>query len=254
MNKNTLDFYAYQKVKNEINSNVKTNSIRKKTVDEDILKIPRQSKKVSQSNSNKRYLTPLSSRYQAESFDNNKNFSRVSTDLNQNSNLNQYIYQGNNKSGKDNDASYYKNLYIQTKNNLNKEKQKNEENQKNLMNFSKENNILKEKINNLTAQLDRLINLVELSNNQKLKKQDEINKLKSQIDSLMKNNNLIQLKNNQEKESLANTIKQLNSDNKNTHMTIKNYQNQLEKMNQDSLNEINKLKEQIISLNKNLTL
>ena len=253
-NTNTLDFYTYQKVKNEIDPNIKTNSLRKKTVDEDIIKIPRKSKKVSECNSNKRYLTPLSSRYQADSFDNNKNFSRVSTDLNQNSNLNQYIYQGNNKSGKDNDASYYKNLYIQTKNNLNKEKQKIEENHRNLINFSNENNILKEKINNLTTQLDRLINLVELSNNQKLKKQDEIKKLNSQIDSLKKNNNIIKLKNNQEKENLANTIEQLNSDNRNTHITIKNYKNQLEKMNQESFKEINKLKEQIVSLNKNLTL
>ena len=226
MNKNNLDFYTYQKVKKEINPNFKTNSIRKKTVDEDIIKIPRKSKKVSQRNSNKRYLTPLSSRYQAETY-NNKTFSRVGTDLSQNSSLNQYIYQGNNRPEKDNDASYYKNLYIQTKNNLNKEKQKNEENQKNIINFSKENNILKEKLNNLTVQLDRLINLVELSNNQKLKKQDEINKLNNQIDSLMKNNNLMQLKNNQEKENLANTIKQLNSDNKNTNIKIKNYKNQI---------------------------
>ena len=37
MNKNNLDFYTYQKVKKEINPNFKTNSIRKKTVDEDIM-------------------------------------------------------------------------------------------------------------------------------------------------------------------------------------------------------------------------
>ena len=201
MNKNFLEYYTLQKGNNELYSHSKTNSIRKKTEGEEIVKLPQKTKKISENNSNKRYNTPLSMRYQVQSYDINQgtsaSFSCVGTDLNQNSNINQYLYQEKPQKEKDNDASYYKNLYIQTKNNLNKEKQKNEEIQRNLMNYSnlvKENNMLKEKINNLTNQLDRLINLVEKSNIQNKNnlniKQDEINKLNSKIESLMKNNSL----------------------------------------------------------------
>ena len=269
-NNNFIEYYAIQKGNNEQynHSNITTNSNRRKVkVEEDYNNISKNPKKNIE-NFNKRFNTPLTYRYQNQSYDNKINntttFARGPLDMNPNINPNsnqfQYQYQEKTQSEneRDNDASYYKNLYMQTKNNLNKEKQKNEENSIRISELTKENNMLKEKINGLTTQLDRVINLVEISNNQNKKnmniKQNEINKLNNQIDSLVKNKNLNEIKNREEKESLTNTIKQLNTDNQNRHLTIKNYQNQIEQINQVSNNEINNLKEQIISLNKNLTL
>ena len=270
MKNNFLEYYTIQKDNNKSYNNPRMNSNKKKDEGQvDLTNIQKKGRKISENNSNinsnVRYLTPLQSRYQTQSYDinnvknNNSSYSGVATDTT--SNMNQYQYQEKSQKEKDNDALYYKNLYHQTKNNLNKEKQKNEENQKNaiiISNLTKENNMLKEKINNLTSQLDRLINLVEKSNDQNAQKlnmkQEEINKLNYQINSLMKNNNLIQLKNREEKESLTNAINKLNTNNQNTKMTLKNYQNKLEQINQESNTEINNLKEQIISLNKNLTL
>ena len=270
MNNNFLEYYALEKADNEKYGQPKINSQRKKTEEDEALNnISKNTKKNFEKNFIKRFHTPLTNRYQNQSYDkidninkiNNISFPRMPIEPNLNINQNQYKEKSQYEKEKDNDASYYKNLYIQTKNNLNKEKQKNEENQKNsliITNLTKENNMLREKISALTVQLDRVINLVEISSNQNKKnmniKQNEINKLNNQIDSLVKNNNFIEMKNREEKESLANTIKQLNSDNQNRHLTIKNYQNKIEQINQESNNEINNLKEQIISLNKNLTL
>ena len=188
MNKNFIEYYTLQKGNNDLYSNIKINSNRRQTdTEEDKTKI--QKKKISQNNSNKRFHTPLSIRYQTQPYDkiinnNNTIISHIPIDLspknNYSQNQQQYQYKAQNE--KDNDVSYYKNLYIQTKNNLNKEKQKNEENQKNLImmtNLTKENKLLKEKINSLTTQLDRVIDLVEKSNNQNIQnmniKQEEIN-------------------------------------------------------------------------------
>ena len=264
MNKNFSEQSSLRKKSNDLylDQNKIYSTLKATEGDDSSTNIIKKTKRVSQNYSNKRFQTPISTRYDTLSYNKKSgiSYSHLSTDIN--NNYTQYQdMSGNFQSEKDNDVSYYKNLYMQTKNNLNKKKQKNEENQKNLMmysNLKKENSILKDKIKSLTTQLDRLINLVEKSNNQNMKnmsmKQEEINKLKIQIESLMKSNNLIQMKNREEKESLANTIKQLNSNNQNTQLTIKNYQNKIEHINQISNSEINSLKEQILSLNKNLTL
>ena len=265
MNKNFSEQGSLRKKSNDLylDHNKIYSTLRVTEGDDDSTNIIKKAKRGSQNYSNKRFQTPISTRYDTQSYNKKSaiSYSHLSTDIN-NNNYSQYQdMSGNFQSEKDNDVSYYKNLYMQTKNNLNKEKQKNEENQKNLMmysNLKKENSILKDKIKSLTTQLDRLINLVEKSNSQNMKnmsmKQEEINKLNSQLESLMKSNNLMQMKNREEKESLANTIKQLNSNNQNTQLTIKNYQNKIEHISQISNSEINSLKEQILNLNKNLTL
>ena len=220
-------------------------------------KIP---KKIKKTNSNQRYRTPISHRYKTQQNLGVNNM--VSTSY---SNLISDYNPSFRKNGHENnyyhDALYYKNLYIQTKNNLDKEKQKKHDNYRNELSFDyyiKENSMLKEKINSLIFQLDRVINLVEKSQDQNSKnmniKQGEIKKLNEQIESLRKNNNLIQVKSQEEIESLTNTITKLNSNNQSTQLTIKNYQNKIDHINQMSNNEINILKEQIVSLNKNLTL
>ena len=270
MNNNFLEYYPLQKgnIDQYGHTNTTTNSNRRKIKVEEDFNYISNNPKNNIENANKRFNTPLANRYQNQSYDNKSNntttFTRVPLDFKSNINQNQFQYQyqyqekPQNENEKENDASYYKNLYMQTKNNLNKEKQKNEDNSIIISNLTKEKNMLREKINALTTQLDRVINLAEISNNQNKKNmnisQIEISKLSNQIDSLVKNNNLNEIKNREEKESLANTIKQLNSDNQNTHLTIKNYQNKIEQINQVSNNEINNLKEQIVALNKNLTL
>ena len=68
--------------------------------------------KFSDDNSNKRYLTPLSLRYQNQSIDtnlNNNNHSRISNNNSNNLALNK------NEKDNNNDMLYYKNLYQQTK-------------------------------------------------------------------------------------------------------------------------------------------
>ena len=257
MNRNYKEFNQIPKRNNTLNMNSRSNNnipnqIMKRQQEEKNDLFTKKNNNFQDNNPNKRYLTPLPLRYQAQPYDNNQNFnfSRVPNDNNNK------IQNENNNSN--NDAFYYKNLYQQTKNNLNKEKQKNEDNQIINDNLNEENNMLKGKIENLTKQLDRLINLVEKSNSQNINnmkiKQEQIDKLKKQIELLKKNDSLEKRKALEEKESMANTIKQLNSSNQNTQLIIKNYENKIEQITLISNNEINKLKEQIISLNKNLTL
>ena len=221
----------------------------------------KQPKKIKKINSNQRYRTPISHRYKTQQNLGVNNI--ISTSY---SNLISDYNPSFRKNGIENnyyhDALYYKNLYIKTKNNLDKEKQKKHDNnhrkQLSFDYYIKENSLLKEKINSLIFQLDRVINLVEKSQDQNSKnmniKQGEIKKLNEQIESLRKNNNLIQVKSQEEIESLTNTITKLNSNNQNKQLAIKNYQNKIDHINQMSNNEINILKEQISSLNKNLTL
>jgi chromosome segregation ATPase len=223
-----------------------------------IQKIPKKIRKI---NSNKRYHTPISHRFKTQQNLGANNITSTSY-----SNLISDNNPSFRKNGHENnyyhDALYYKNLYIQTKNNLDKEKRKkHDNNHRKELSFNyymKENSMLKEKINSLTFQLDRVINLVEKSQDQNSKnmniKQGEIKKLNEEIESLRKNNSLIQVKSQEEIETLNNTITKLNSNNQNTQLAIKNYQNKIEHINQMSNNEINILKEQIASLNKNLNL
>ena len=258
MNNNFLEYYPLQKgnIDQYNHSKTTTNSNKRKiTVEEEFNNIS----KIQKNNieNNKRFNTPLTNRYQNQSYDNKinnaTNFARP-LDLKSNINQNQFQYpyqyqeKTQSENERDNDVSYYKNLYIQTKNNLNKEKQKNEDISIIISNLTKENNMLRDKITGLTTQLDRVINLAEISNNQNKNNmninQNKINILNNQIDSLVKNNNLNEIKNREEKQSLTNTIKQLNSDNQNTQLIIKNYQNKIEQINQASNNEINNLKEQ----------
>ena len=83
MNNNFIENYTLQKDNHNFLANVKYGS-RKKISEEEIKKIP---KRISENNFNKRYLTPLSSRYQVKSFDNNlenkSNYSHISFDINQ---------------------------------------------------------------------------------------------------------------------------------------------------------------------------
>ena len=258
MSKNYKDFSQIQKRNNILNMNSRTNNnvsnpiIKKQQEEKNDLFIKRNNN-FQDNNPNKRYLTPLPLRYQAQPYDSNQNynFSRVSND-----NINNKIPNENNNSN--NDVFYYKNLYQQTKNNLNKEKQKNEDNQIINDNLNKENIMYKDKIESLTKQLDRLIDLVQISNSQNIKnisiKQEQINKLTNQIELMKKNDSMEKRKALEEKESMANTIKQLSSNNQNTQLIIKNYENKIEQITLISNNEINKLKEQIVSLNKTLTL
>ena len=266
MNKKYMDYSRIQKRNNTLNVNSRTknnisNPILKKQQEEGNNFFMKKNNNFQDDNSNKRYLTPLALRYQGQPSDNNqnKNISKISNDANNinNQNISNTIQNESNTSN-NNDTFYYKNLYQQTKNNLNKEKQKNEENQIVNDNLNRENIMLKEKIKSLADQLDRLINLVEKSNSQNSKnmgiKQEQINKLNNQIELLKKNDSIEKRKLLEEKESMANTIKQLNSNQQNTQLLIKNYENKIEQITLISNNEINKLKEQILTLNKNLTL
>ncbi len=158
MNQNFVGYYKIQKDKNSNNNNnnevynnyIKISTTKKKVdIEEDITNVMKNTRKISDDNSNKnqnqnqnayqniRYFTPLQSRYQTQSYDKVKNsinnnnilgeYAKQNKDIN--SNVNQYQYQYSTEKTqreKDNDALYYKNLYLQTKNNLNKEKQKNE--------------------------------------------------------------------------------------------------------------------------------
>ena len=138
MNNNFLEYYALEKADNEKYGQPKINSQRKKTEEDEALNnISKNTKKNFEKNFIKRFHTPLTNRYQNQSYDkidninkiNNISFPRMPIESNLNINQNQYKEKSQYEKEKDNDASYYKNLYIQTKNNLNKEKQKNEENQ-----------------------------------------------------------------------------------------------------------------------------
>ena len=198
MNKNFSEQSSLRKKSNDLylDHNKIYSTLKVTEGDEDSTNIIKKTKRVSQNYSNKRFQTPISTRYDTQSYNKKSaiSYSHLSTDIN-NNNYSQYQdMSGNFQSEKDNDVSYYKNLYIQTKNNLNKEKQKNEENQIINDNLNKENNLLNNKIKNLTSQLDRLINLVELSNSQNIKnmsiKQDQINKLTNQIELLKKNDTI----------------------------------------------------------------
>ena len=195
MQSNFYDYNQIPKRQNETitnnrSNNSKFNPIPKRQIEEENNIIMKKPKRFEENNPNKRYLTPLALRYQIQSNDNTPihNYSRLTNDKNDISNKNKM--NNENDSSNNNDVFYYKNLYQQTKNNLNKEKQKNEENQIINDNLNKENNLLNNKIKNLTSQLDRLINLVELSNSQNIKnmsiKQDQINKLTNQIELLKK--------------------------------------------------------------------
>ena len=255
------NFYDYNQIGkkpntiliNQRNNSNKFNQIPKQPNEDENNLFTKKTRKFEDNNSTKRYLTPLALRYQDQNFDKiqNNNYSKITKNNTNNSNN---ITNDNNN----NDTFYYKNLYQQTKNNLNKEKQKNEENLIINNNLNQENNMLKDKINSLTKQLDRLIDLVEKSNTQNIKnisiKQEQINKLNNQIELLKKNDTLEKRRSKEEIESMANTIRQLNSNNQNTQLIIKTYENKIEQMTQMYNNEINNLKEQIISLNKNLTL
>ena len=193
MQNNFYDFNQIPKRQNETitnnrSNNTKINPIPKRQINEENNIMMKKQKRFDDNTSNKRYLTPVPLRYQVQSTENYpvNNFSRITNDTSDISNKN--VNENNNSNS--NDVSYYKNLYQQTKNNLNKEKQMNEENQIINDNLNKENNMLKNKINNLTSQLDRVINLVELSNSQNIKnmslKQEQINKLTNQIEILKK--------------------------------------------------------------------
>ena len=134
MNNNFLGYYPLQKGNNDQygHSNITTNlNKRNIKVEEDFHNISKNPKNNIE-NANKRFNTPLTNRYQNQSYDNKinntTNFCRIPLDLESNINQNQFQYQYQEKPEKDNDAFYYKNLYILTKNNLNKEKENNEEN------------------------------------------------------------------------------------------------------------------------------
>ena len=103
--------------------------------------------------------------------------------------------------------------------------------------------------NNLTIPNEEtsLTNL-DLSNN------DYFIKNSQQIKLLKKNDTIEKRKSQEEKESLTQTIRQLNSNNQNTQLIINQYENKIEQITQKYNNEINNLKEQILSLNKNFTL
>ena len=191
--KNFIDYNQIQKRNNTLNNNNRTmnnlpNPLPKRQIEENNNLFMKKNKKLQNNDSNKRYFTPLPLRYQGQSINNDQNnYSHVSNDNYDNSNI---VNKNENNNSNNNDVFYYKNLYQQTKNNLNKEKQKNEENQMINDNLNKENIILQEKIKNLSGQLDRLINLIEVSNSQNIKnislKQEQINKLTNQIELLKK--------------------------------------------------------------------
>ena len=239
MLKNFKDYNQIQKRNNTLNVNSrsnynKQNPVQKRQKEEENDFFAKKMNKFQDNNTNKRYLTPLGLRYQGQSFDNNQNdnnFSRISRD-NNNMNINNNAQNEINKNDNDNEVFYYKNLYQQTKNNLNKEKQKNEENQIINEKLNKENMLLNEKLNNLTHQLDRVINLVGISNSQNIKnmniKQEEINQLKKRIELLQKNDTIEKRKSLEEKESMEKIIRQLNSNNQNTQTIIKDYENKIE--------------------------
>ena len=216
MNKNYLTIQkGVPNVYNQYNSkNIKKMNPQKSIEDVNVNKKPMLSK-LFQNNSIKRYRTPLQGRHQAES---HKNIYQYSENNQYQDNL------------IDNDASYYKNLYLQTKMNLNKEKQKNEEEQIKNLKTIKENKILENKITNLTTQMDRLIGIVKIS---KEKNEEELKKKQEELDIL------------------TNEINKVNSEKK---IINNKYENHIQKLNQISNDEINNLKGQIISLNKNLTL
>ena len=263
MNKNFSDSNSIRRKKNERESNsINFLSNSKDEDDNENIILLKKSRRNRKNNSNQRYLSPILSRYTtAQSYNRKSDISNSKLAIDNSFKINIPPDSNTSQEENDEDSSYYKNLYIQTKNNLKKEKQKNDENQKNILiisNLKSDNKMLKDKIKTLTSQLDRVIDLAEKSNNQNLKnmniKQEEINKLNTKIESLVENSNLIQIKSRQEKESLENTINKLNSDNQNTQLTIKNYQNKIEHISQVSNSEINTLKERILSLNEDLAL
>ena len=131
MQNNFYDYNQIPKRQNETITNSRTNNnkfnpLQRRQFDEENNIPMKKPKRFEDNNLNKRYLTPLPLRYQAQSNEtySTKNFSRVTNDNTDISNKINNTNENNNSSN--NDAFYYKNLYHQTKNNLNKEKQKNE--------------------------------------------------------------------------------------------------------------------------------
>ena len=125
------NFYDYNQIGkkpntiliNQRNNSNKFNQIPKQPNEDENNLFTKKTRKFDDNNSTKRYLTPLALRYQDQNFDKiqNNNYSKITKNNTNNSNN---LTNDNNNSN-NNDTFYYKNLYQQTKNNLNKEKHNN---------------------------------------------------------------------------------------------------------------------------------